>query len=376
MNGRERLLAAFAGEEPDRVPFAPDIDLVAMQWWHVTTGKPWWKAYLYGDPPVGDIYIDANRALNCDIWDYWHHISIKQPNRCKTKALQETNRGIDVRTSIETPHGTLSERNFYPCDSPPWCLERRLKSIEEDWPKVKWLMEQETFDTRIVPEPVVGERGITEIGPTLFPDFWVSLRGSERALVDFIRSPEMIDEIFGYYREYVIAHTECCLRANPDAILIQGSASSMSLISPSTYRRYSLPLVKEITRLCRRADIPSHQHTCGKSRQLVQMNYEETDLDVMEPLEGPPTGDIDLAEVKGKYGERLCLKGNINTVVLLQEDQNTIRRTVRKAIEDTAPGGGFVLSTGDSPGANTPYDNIMEMVVSAREYGGYRDLSF
>ncbi len=372
MNGRERLLAAFFGEETDRVPFAPDIDLVAMRWWHEATGMPWWKAYLYNEPSVREIYIDANKRLGCDIWDYWHGLSIEQPIKSKTEIMGETYRGILLRKSTETPYGMLSEMYFYPCDAPPWCIERRVKSINEDWPKVKWLMEQETFCAKIVPEPIVADDGITEIGPTLFPDFWVTLRGSEQALVDFIRSPDVLREVFEYYYKYVENYTECCIRANPDAILIQGSASSMSLISPSTYRKYSLPVVKKITRLCRKAGIPSHQHTCGKSRHLVQMNYEETDLDVMEPLEGPPTGDVDLAEVKRKFGDKFCLKGNINTVVLLQENRSGVERAVKKAIEDAAQGGGFILSTGDSPGANTPDSNIIEMARSAKEYGRYR----
>jgi len=372
MNGRERLLAAFSGEELDRVPFAPDIDLVAMNWWSRETGRPWWRAYLHNDPSVREIYIDANKRLGCDVWDYWHGLAIERPIKSKTEVIGETDSGIHLRKTTETPHGALTERHFYPRDAPPWCVERRIKSIEEDWPKVKWLMEQEAFSARIEPEPCVGDAGITEIGPSLFPDFWVPLRGAEQALVDFIRSSDAIGEIFEYYSEYVASHTECCVRTDADAILIQGSASSTSLISPSTYRRYSLPLVKKITRLCSEAGIPSHQHTCGRSRHIIQMNYEETDLDVMEPLEGPPTGDVDLAEVKDRFGGRLCLKGNINTVVLLQEGSSGVERAVRKAIEDAAPGGGFVLSTGDSPGANTPDANVMEMARSTRAYGRYR----
>ena len=37
----------------------------------------------------------------------------------------------------------------------------------------------------------------------------------------------------------------------------------------------------------------------------------------MEPLEEPPGGNVDIAEVKRRYGHRLCLKGNINTFQFL-----------------------------------------------------------
>jgi uroporphyrinogen decarboxylase len=91
----------------------------------------------------------------------------------------------------------------------------------------------------------------------------------------------------------------------------------------------------------------------------------------MEPLEGPPTGDIDLEEVKRKFGGKLCLKGNLNTVALLEDTPSDIEGAVKQAIYDASEGGGFVLSTGDSPGANTPDANVIEMTKSAKRYGRY-----
>ena len=39
-------------------------------------------------------------------------------------------------------------------------------------------------------------------------------------------------------------------------------------------------------------------HSCGKEKDLLRMCAEETDLDCINPLEPPPMGDFDLAEVK------------------------------------------------------------------------------
>ncbi len=43
----------------------------------------------------------------------------------------------------------------------------------------------------------------------------------------------------------------------------------------------------------------------------------------------------------------------------------------KKAIDDAAAGGGFILSTGDQCGRDTPDENIHAMVETARTYGRY-----
>jgi uroporphyrinogen decarboxylase len=43
----------------------------------------------------------------------------------------------------------------------------------------------------------------------------------------------------------------------------------------------------------------------------------------------------------------------------------------KKAIDDAAEGGNFVLSTGDQCGRDTPDENIRAMVQTARTYGKY-----
>jgi uroporphyrinogen decarboxylase len=43
----------------------------------------------------------------------------------------------------------------------------------------------------------------------------------------------------------------------------------------------------------------------------------------------------------------------------------------KKAIDDAAAGGRFILSTGDQCGRDTPYENLRAMVETARTYGKY-----
>jgi hypothetical protein len=111
-------------------------------------------------------------------------------------------------------------------------------------------------------------------------------------------------------------------------------------------------------------------HSCGKERALVQMRAEETDLDCINPLEPPPMGDCDLAEIKRLYGHKLASMSNLHTSeVMLLGTPTDVERAVRTAIEAAGAGGGFILSTGDQMGRDTPEENIRMFVEAGRRYG-------
>ena len=92
----------------------------------------------------------------------------------------------------------------------------------------------------------------------------------------------------------------------------------------------------------------------------------------MNPLEPPPMGDVDLAEVKKSLGGKIALSGNLHTTeVMLLGSPDVVRKASEKAIDAAAEGGGFILMTGDQCGRDTPYENIFAMVETARSYGKY-----
>ena len=64
--------------------------------------------------------------------------------------------------------------------------------------------------------------------------------------------------------------------------------------------------------------------------------------------------------------------GNLHTsAVMLMGTPDDVKRESLKAIRDAGPGGGFILSTGDQCGRDTPEENIFTMVRTARTFGQY-----
>jgi uroporphyrinogen decarboxylase len=133
-----------------------------------------------------------------------------------------------------------------------------------------------------------------------------------------------------------------------------------------------LPVLKEVTRAARLIGIPTHVHSCGPEMKLVEMAVEHTDLTIIDPLEVPPMGDCDLGDLKRRFGDKIILKGNLHTTeVMLNGSVQDVIDASKRAIDQAAEGGRFILSTGDQCGRDTPFENIRAMIETAKTYGKY-----
>jgi len=195
--------------------------------------------------------------------------------------------------------------------------------------------------------------------------------GLEAAVYAEADCPDEFEELVSWLSEQYLRMAEMAIEARPDFFML-GASGLGTLQSPRYFRRYTLPVLQKMTRMSKEAGLPSFLHSCGKQRETLGMLAEETDLDVVNPLEPPPMGDCDLAEIKAAYGDRLAMMGNIHTTdVMLLGSPEKVREECRKAIDAAAKGGGFILSTGDQCGRDTPFENIRAMIETAREYGRY-----
>ncbi len=236
---------------------------------------------------------------------------------------------------------------------------------DEDW---RW-------ESKITDRDRIGELGVYSIAIGIPQDWWFFQRdgGYNVMFYEFVDEEAYMQEIMEFYTRYALARLRAAVAAKPDEIMLGGSVSSLSVSSLTNFRRYDLPFIQEAAKICKEAGIFSHLHVCGRSRKIVELVAEETEVDIVEPLEEPPGGDVDIAEIKKRYGHRLCLKGNINTFdFMLNATPDQVEEKAKHLIDDCAAGGGFVLSTGDQCGRDTPDANLFKLVEVARTYGRYR----
>ena len=199
--------------------------------------------------------------------------------------------------------------------------------------------------------------------------------GSEEAIYDYYDHPEKY-EALAVRRVEEVERRFARIAALPPAerpdFLCVGGSGTLVYQTVDIFRRIALPAVKRGIELATAAGIPTHVHSCGPEKELVRIMAEETSLSVIDPLEVPPMGDCVLADLKRRFGGRLTLKGNLHTTeVMLRGTPDDVRAAARRAIDDAAEGGRFILSTGDQCGRDTPDANLHALVATARDHGRY-----
>lgn len=377
MTSRERLQCVLKGGIPDHVPVAPDTsNMIPAR----LTGKPFWDLYLYQDPPIWKAYIDCVKYFGFDslmdgyvqilfdelgeIDHEWiEAIVYKSPERIVTQKYRaagckkEWAETVTVYYRDNPPSEGLSPNAVGLPKTPD-----RWEPVtgRKEWPQGEALLK--------LVKSELGDHGLVGVwcGTT-------KLINSEAEIYDYFDNPHIYidkrDRLLDYFKRRF--EKLMSLDCKPDFICTGGSGTLIHQ-TPDMFRRLALPIVKEITALGMKYDIPTHIHSCGPEKELVKIAAEETELTVIDPLELPPMGDCDLHELKRLYGSRLVLKGNLHTTnVMLRGSVRDVIEASKRAIDDAAEGGRFILSTGDQCGRDTPDENIFAMVETAKSYGKY-----
>jgi uroporphyrinogen decarboxylase len=375
MTPRERLLAVLHGEMPDCVPVCPDIsNMVPAR----MTGKQFWDIYVYQDPPLWKAHIDALKTFDLDggfeLYDFGDLFGdLGAP--WESKIVKRYPDGRFVTQDYCEPTGEWSRYvRVHTADNPPATNVRPeqvgLPPVPSTWEDIEGVRAWPTgLALWSMIRDELGEQGILGMPSGAS----TCLINTEEEIYEYFDNPRK------YYerREAMIERVDqrlaliAELETKPDFLLC-GASGSLVFQSPKIFRELALPVLKRVTALAYDLGIPTHVHSCGPEAALVQMAAEETHLTVIDPLEIPPMGDCNLADLKQRFGDRIVLKGNLHTTeVMLRGAVEDVRIASRQAIDDAAEGGGFILSTGDQCGRDTPDENIFAMVETARAYGRY-----
>ena len=376
LSSRQRLMIAISGGKADHVPVIPDFsNMIPAR----MTGKPFWEIYMNNNPSLYRAYCKAAKYFGIDGWYHAGDAVIFKQKNYPSLSRSVTSRSserITERFNYSTSHGDLWEEHTYLIADPPTKTVKMIKNIEEDFPKIRSFYGGiESYDASLLPEyrSLCGEDGVFTLGLS-YPgmQMWVDFfEGNlESAVYAYNDYPEIFEEWAELAEKLLVKQAEIYLSLKPDLFLLGGSGT-ITLASPLLARKFALPTIKKICRMAKEAGVLTMLHSCGKSMAFLEM-LAETDLNCINPLEEPPMGDVNLAEVKNLYGKKMSLMGNLNTTsVMLLGSTADVEKAAKKAIDDAGKDGGFLLSTGDQCGRDTPDENIFAMVKTAKTYGKY-----
>jgi len=91
-------------------------------------------------------------------------------------------------------------------------------------------------------------------------------------------------------------------------------------------------------------------------------------LDAIQPID---PSCMDMAQVKKRWGDRICLIGNVSNELLRSASTSQIEARVKELLRDAAPGGGFALGSGNSVPNWAKYENYITMRETCLKHGSY-----
>ena len=340
MSPRERIIATLRGEIPDRVP----VMEMAVDW-KVMRGlgyRSYWKMIEEMDPDA----VPVNQIL--------YLMGLRGPLIRAFKHYRDE-WGIGYRYT--------GELLPVPTDHPIHTVED-LRSHPYPDPGKSPLLKAIGYARRRFPD-----RALIVLHRSDFAASWY-LCGMERLLTSYIEEPGFAEElgarILAYSREFVGLAVE----AGVDIVALTDDYAYKGgcIMSPGQFRSFILPNLTETAAAVHAAGGLCMKHTDGNIEEIID-DIAGCGVDAIGPLE--PGAGMDLAAVKARFGGRVTVVGNVDVDLLSRGTEQAVADSVRDLIRRTAPGGRYILSSGNTISSSVDPENFRIMVRTARECGGY-----
>ena len=203
---------------------------------------------------------------------------------------------------------------------------------------------------------------ITRVG--IFPTMLsMGMEGFSLALYD---DRALVEEILDRYCDWaaVVAERVCQLGFDVYVSTDDMAFKTATFFSPRLFREMVLPRYR---RVAERLTLPWVLHSDGNLQPFLP---DLLDLGIagLNPIE---KGAMDIQAVKRAYGDRLCLLGNVDLNLLGLGSPAEVEAEVQDLIREIGPGGGYVVTSGNSLAAYVKPENVRAMVAAVRRFGRY-----
>jgi hypothetical protein len=194
----------------------------------------------------------------------------------------------------------------------------------------------------------------------------------EDAMIATIQDPSRFKAMVNYFDEQSIASAKAQIELGGiESIHISSPYAGSSFISPNTYKEFVLPSVKKLVEAIKPLNAFTYLHTCGFISDRLE-TIAESGVDGIECMDPPPLGNVELSDAKKRVGNKVFLKGNIDSVnVLLRGSDEEVKKAILKCLNDGMSGGGYILSTACSVAPLVPPERVKRLSELAEQFGKY-----
>lgn len=392
MNGRERVAAAMRLEKPDRVPVFCQL---ALGHYFLNLPLPPHRTWFTSEG-FAEALVTLQRRYRFD------GILINLPGR-PADILSRLGRieKADDGEKLFWPNGDVTvfpgddnPRHYRSDGQPPRraefaTLDPERLDVLDDCPGYWWnTYHIPIIDQRSGPGPLnqvpdyflrtirmvkTEAGGEVSVHGEVFSPFThlMEVFGYEEALMALRDDAGKVHALLEQLTQSAIAWAVAQVRAGVDAVLISSAFAGRGFISRACYHEFVLPYERRLAGEVRALNTPVYTHTCGRIGDRLDLMV-ETGITGLDTLDPPPLGDADLGDAKRTVGSRVFLKGNMDSVLLLNaQDRDQVAAEARRCLEQAAVGGGYILSTACSVAPRVEPWKLEMLVPLAEEFGKY-----
>jgi uroporphyrinogen decarboxylase len=296
--------------------------------------------YLKRD--VKDAIVDTENVV-----EFWYRAGYDYAHIVPSYTLHERAEWVNEHTGAVTswnefktfPWPTIDEVDFTPVENAVRFLPKKMKIIsgtlsgvfEESW----MLMGFETFALKLIEDYSLVKAVVDRVGTLMY---------------EIIDKVTQIDGVGAIWHSDDIAY------------------KTSTLLSPEHYRKLIFPWYRRFGNLVHARELPFMYHSDGclwdVMDDLVDCGYNS--IHPVEPL------SMDIFELKKRYGDTLCIIGNIEVdSFLTRGTPQMIEREVKRKIEGLSTGGGYCCGSSNTIPEWVPYENFVAMIDAIEKYGNY-----
>ena len=341
MNSRERVLTALARREPDRVP----------------------RCELGVDPFLARRLLPAGSldesALGQKTTCLEQNIYSVDAAKAIAAFLHLDNISYVLRAPVYAQRGTgIDGRSFYGAGlvkSEADLAILQLPDPEDD----ALYAEAAAFASQ---KDEYAACLVTRIG--IFPTMLsMGLETFSLALYD---NPGFVERVLDLYCDWTTAVAERVCQLGFDVFVSTDDMAHKSgpFFSPAVFRELVLPRYR---RVAEKITIPWVAHTDGNVLPFVD-DLIDVGVIGLHPIE---KGAMDIRAMKRDYGDRLCLLGNVDLNILGLGTPEDVDAEVRELIRDVGPGGGYIVTSGNSLASYVKPENAIALSQAVLRYGHY-----
>ncbi len=206
-------------------------------------------------------------------------------------------------------------------------------------------------------ERLVRERGREQFIYMGVPSPFCSLYGLigfEGMMTGLVEAPGLVLDMLEGLLESILKRVAAFRDSGGDGIRVEEYFASADIVSPEMYQRFAWPYEERLLSGIRRLGLKGVLYFCGDCMPRLPA-LQQLPLDGLMVEESKKDFNIDIGAVRAQVGPDLCLFGNIDSYALVQrgtEDQ--LREEVRRQIHEAGEEGAFVVGIGSPLPLDTP----------------------